>query len=443
MLSLDELCNLINQTVVSPLPAQTCALAGAVGRVLATDIIVPFDQPREPLSAMDGYAVRYADLQPGGDGEPVALQVSQRIPAGSLSQPLAAGTVARIFTGAMLPDGADTVVMQEQVTVHENGSVSFNEMPKRGSHVRKPGDELKAGERILTAGTCLNAGVVALLASMGMAEVRVLRKIRVGLLFTGDELRQPGETLQRGQIYNSNRWMWRSLLQRPYIDIEDIGQVADTLDATCAALRQLSHCDLILSSGGVSVGEEDHVRDALQQVGQLQAWKVAMKPGKPIAIGHVRREDGTHALFAGLPGNPVSSFAGFLLLLRPLVWRVASCVASGAAASGVDLAGSSAGAVSVPASGASESAASALHSLMVLQQTRTAAFAWLRPDQRRTEFLRARLGADGRVELHPNQQSAALAAVAWADGFVRIEPGLVVNAGDPVSYLPVSALVLP
>lgn len=462
MLSLDELCDLINQTPVAPLSSERLSLNDAIGRVLAEDVVVPFDQPREALSAMDGYALRYADVAAAAGQAPVALPVSQRIPAGSLPDALQPGTVARIFTGAMLPDGADTVVMQEQVAVREDGAVMLAQPLKQGSHVRKPGDELKAGVCILAAGTCLSAGVVALLASMGYSEVSVLRKIRVGLLFTGDELRQPGQPLQRGQIYNSNRWMWRSLLQRAYIDIEDIGQVADTLDATRAALRQLSHCDLILSSGGVSVGEEDHVRDALELEGQLQAWKVAMKPGKPIAIGHVRRSDGTQALFAGLPGNPVSSFAGFLLLLRPLIWRVACATSDPAfsAAPGQPAAQPNAQSIQplqIPEQGdVCATGVPGLHAieqgdvcvtgvpgLRALEQTRRAAFDWPRPDQKRTEFLRARLGADGAVHLHANQGSAALAAVAWADGFVRIAPGLVVTAGDPVSYLPFSALVLP
>ncbi len=453
MLSLEQLCELIEQTPVAPLSCERLSLNDAIGRVLAEDVMVPFDQPREALSAMDGYALRYADIATTDGQDAVALPVSQRIPAGSLPDALQPGTVARIFTGAMLPDGADTVVMQEQVTVREDGAVVLAQPLKQGSHVRKPGDELRAGVRILTAGTCLSAGVVALLASMGFSQVSVLRKIRVGLLFTGDELRQPGEPLQRGQIYNSNRWMWRSLLQRAYIYIEDIGQVADTLDATRAALRQLSHCDLILSSGGVSVGEEDHVRDALELEGQLQAWKVAMKPGKPIAIGHVRRQDGSHALFAGLPGNPVSSFAGFLLLLRPLIWRVA-CATPGPAlqpnAQSVQPQQSpeqgDVCVTSVPGLHAIEHGdvcSTGLPGLCALEQTRLAAFDWPRPDQKRTEFLRAKLDADGAVHLHDNQGSAALAAVAWADGFVRIAPGLVVKAGDPVSYVPFSALVLP
>lgn len=422
MLSLDELTALIDGIAVAPPGTEWLPLDAAAGRIVASDIAVPFDQPREALSAMDGYAIRFADFfttdgsSRRAPGSPIP--VSQRIPAGSAPAALASASAARIFTGALLPEGADTVVMQEHVQTLDDVHIALSDVPRMGQHVRKPGDELRSGQCALQKGDWLSPGAMGLLASIGVTSVNVYRKARVGLLFTGDELRQPGEALARGQIYNSNRWMWRALMQRAYLDIVDIGQVADTLDATRVALRTLSDCDLILSSGGVSVGEEDHVRDAVEREGQLQAWKVAMKPGKPIAIGQVGRGDGSSACFAGLPGNPVSSYAGFLLLLRPLLWRVA-----GGGMAGVG------GAACLP--------------LSAVQQPRIAAFSWSKPDVRRTEFLRARVMPDGQVALHPQQQSAALAAVAWADGFVRIAPGLVVNPGDSVPYLPVSALQLP
>lgn len=425
MLSLDELCALLDSLPVPQPGIESIPLADSAGRFLADDIVVPFDQPSEPMSAMDGYAFRYADLTtpagaldvrwlasatPLGAGSAhSALPVSQRVPAGSAPQALAAGTVARIFTGAVLPPGADTVVPQEQVVSAGEGCIRLTDVPQPGQWVRKPGSELKAGAVALTAGTLLSPGAIGLVACMGLATVTVFRPLTVGLLFTGDELRQPGELLQRGQIYNSNRWMWRALLDRPYITVRDTGSVPDSLEATRRALRDLSGCDLILSSGGVSVGEEDHVRAAVELEGSLQAWKVKMKPGKPIAVGRINRPDGTHAVFAGLPGNPVSSYAGFLLLLRPLLVRMAG----------------------------------GRHHWSASEQMRPAAFEWTRPDPVRTEFLRVRCTPAGSLERHPNQQSAALASVAWADGFARLDAGVTVQAGDLVPYLPFSALMLP
>lgn len=414
MLSLNELLAQLGDLPLRLPESETVALGALAGRVLALDIQAPLNQPQDAISAMDGYALRCADLTgPDGELKGQGLPVSQRVPAGSNPAALQAGTAARIFTGAVLPQGADTIVMQEHVSLTGDGSVLVASPPRPGQWVRQPGDDLQAGQCVLHAGEVLTPGRMGLLASLGLSSADVRQRVRVGVLFTGDELRQAGEPLARGQIYNSNRWMWRALLDLPFVELHDIGQVQDDLQATRAALRSLSFCDLILSSGGVSVGEEDHIKAAVEAEGSLQSWKVAMKPGKPIAVGKVQREDGSAACFVGLPGNPVSSFASFVLLVRPLLLRLAGVCAA-----------------DIP-------------DWRTQFQFRAAAFQWTEPDARRVEFLRARINGDGQIELFPNQNSSALASVAWAEGFVKIEAGMSVQPGSLVPYLPISALLTP
>ncbi|MCE2680997.1 MAG: molybdopterin molybdotransferase MoeA [Burkholderiales bacterium] len=419
MLSINELLTHVWGSVKAIEQTESLPLESSHGRVLSVPVVAPFSQPVDPLSSMDGYALRLADLiAPDGGLNPdhcvsgqVGLPVSQRVPAGSNPEALKPGTAARIFTGAVLPQGADTVVMQEDVTVLDTGHICVSRLPSIGQWVRGVGDDIAQGRPMLEAGTRFAAGQLGLLASMGVTRLTVFRKLRVGILFTGDELRQLGEPLGRGQIYNSNRWMWRSLLQLPFIELHDLGRVQDNLAATQKALRSLSHCDLILSSGGVSVGEEDHIRAAVMAEGELTAWKVAMKPGKPIAVGHVRRPDGSVAQFMGLPGNPVSSYASFLLFVRPYLLGLAGV------------------------------AASRVGDWRRRFYYRPAAFVWSAPDAKRVEFLRARLNNAGEVEIHANQSSAALSSVAWAEGFVKIEPQCAVAKGMLVSYLPFTELL--
>jgi molybdopterin molybdotransferase len=419
MLSINEL---LSQVWVAAKPiteTESLPLESCNGRILAAPVIAPSHQPADPMSAMDGYAVRLADiLTPEGELKPSyglvgqkGLSVSQRIAAGSNPPALLAETAARIFTGAVLPEGADTIVMQEDVTTLDGQRICLNRLPVSGQWVRAVGDDIKAGQVMLSAGTRLAAGHLGLLASMGVPRVSVFRKLRIGILFTGDELRQLGEPLSRGQIYNSNRWMWRGLLDLPFIELHDLGRVRDNLEATQKALRTLSHCDLVISSGGVSVGEEDHIKAAVMAEGGLTAWKVAMKPGKPLAVGHICRADGSVAQFLGLPGNPVSSYASFLLFVRPFLMALA----------GVE--------------------ASSIGDWRGRFSFRPAAFAWPAPDAKRVEFLRARLNDAGEVEIHPNQSSGALSSVAWAHGFVKIEPQCAVAKGMLVSYLPFTELL--
>ncbi len=368
----------------------------AAGRVLAVDQHSTIDQPPMDNSGMDGYALRAVDVPVAG----TRLPVSQRIPAGSVGHELAPGTAARIFTGAPLPPGADTVVMQE-LCEHAGDEVVVNTVPRLGEAVRRMGEDIARGARVLPAGLRLTPQAVALAASVGLARLPVHRRVRVAVFSTGSELVMPGEPLPPGGIYNSNRYLLRGLLAGLGCEVEDFGIVPDRLDATREVLRRAAEGhDLILTSGGVSVGEEDHVKPAVEAEGSLDMWKIAMKPGKPLAYGRVHG-----AAFIGLPGNPVSSFVTFLLMVRPFL---------------------------LATQGVSEVAPASM-------QLR-ADFDWPRPDRRR-EFLRARMNAQGGVELFANQGSAALESTVWANGLVDIPAGTVIACGETVRFLPYGDLL--
>lgn len=368
----------------------------AAGRVLAVALNSTINQPPMDNSAMDGYALRAADVPAAG----TRLPVSQRIPAGSVGHALQPGTAARIFTGAPLPPGADTVVMQE-LCEHDGEHVVINTVPMPGEAVRRMGEVIAEGEQVLPAGLRLTPQAVALAASVGAAQLPVYRRLKVAVFSTGSELVMPGEPLPPGGIYNSNRFMLRALLVGLGCEVEDFGIVPDRLDQTRDVLRRAAEGhDLILTSGGVSVGEEDHVKPAVEAEGSLDMWKIAMKPGKPLAYGRVHG-----AAFIGLPGNPVSSFVTFLLMVRPFL---------------------------LATQGVREVAP---QSLML-----RADFDWPRPDRRR-EFLRARMNAQGGVELFANQGSAALNSTVWANGLVDIPAGTPVAWGEQVRFLPYGDLL--
>lgn len=368
----------------------------AAGRVLAVALNSTINQPPMDNSAMDGYALRAADVPAVG----TRLPVSQRIPAGSVGHALQPGTAARIFTGAPLPPGADTVVMQE-LCEHDGEHVVINTVPMPGEAVRRMGEDIAEGEQVLPAGLRLTPQAVALAASVGAAQLPVYRRLKVAVFSTGSELVMPGEPLPPGGIYNSNRFMLRALLVGLGCEVEDFGIVPDRLDQTRDVLRRAAEGhDLILTSGGVSVGEEDHVKPAVEAEGSLDMWKIAMKPGKPLAYGRVHG-----AAFIGLPGNPVSSFVTFLLMVRPFL---------------------------LATQGVREVAP---QSLML-----RADFDWPRPDRRR-EFLRARMNSQGGVELFANQGSAALNSTVWANGLVDIPAGTPVAWGEQVRFLPYGDLL--
>ncbi len=394
-----------------PLPGGAFVdLLQADGRVLAADCIAPLQVPPLDNSAMDGYAVRSAEVAQTG----TVLPVSQRIPAGQVGTALQVGTVARIFTGAPLPPGADAIVMQEDCTVLDDGRVRFDAVPQPGQFVRRAGQDIALGSTALQAGLRLTPAVLGLAASLGLAQLPVARRPRVALFSTGDELALPGsiapQDLPPGHIFNSNRYVLASLLQRWGCEVVDGGILPDDRAATHAALAQAAQdCDLLVTSAGVSVGEEDHVRPVVEQLGALSLWKIAMKPGKPFAFGHVRRSGGDPAAgrahFIGLPGNPVSSLITALVLLRPFV-----------------LALQGASVVQPPA-----------HWL-------TADFEITQRDSRR-EFLRVRRNAAGQLELFANQNSGVLTSTVWAEGLVDNPAQTLIARGDRVRFLPFSELL--
>lgn len=368
-------------------------LAQVQGRVLADDLISTLDLPPWPNSAMDGYALRMADWT----GEP--LPVSQKIFAGNAPEPLKAGTCARIFTGAPVPAGADCVEMQENTEVLADNRIRFIEALAPGQNIRPQGQETTVGEMILAAGTRLGPIEQGLAASLGCAELHVIRKVRVAVVSTGDELVEPGEALGAGQIYNSNRVLLCSWLQRLGCEVIDAGILPDNLETTRARLGALTDVDLILSTGGVSVGEADFLGIALREEGELTLWKLAIKPGKPLTFGHFR---GVPVI--GLPGNPASTLVTFALLARPYLLR-----------------------------------RQGVKEVEPLKIQVPAGFVWPKAGNRR-EYLRGRL-EHGRAIIYKNQSSGVLRSAAWADGLVEVREDRTLVEGDSVGFIPLSEVL--
>ncbi len=404
LLPLDEALADLLARAQPVLASESVSTFEADGRVLAQDLRSALDVPGHDNSSMDGYALRVADLQAGK-----ALAVSQRIAAGSSGQDLAPGTVARIFTGAPVPAGADAIVMQEDCAVQDDGRIQVKAMPSPGQWIRRRGEDVQRGAVVLARGQRLSPASLGLAASIGFAQLPVARRPRVALFSTGDELVMPGEVapeaMKSGAIYNSNRFFLRALLLRLGCEVSDLGIVPDRREATVQALAEAARGhDLILTSGGVSVGEEDHIKPAVQALGELQLWQIAIKPGKPFAYGRVNHAQG-FSHFIGLPGNPVSSFVTFLLLVRPFLLQ--------------------------------------LQGAGVTQPERLALradFDWPKPDKRR-EFLRVRRNAQGGLDLFGNQSSGVLTSAQWADGLVDNPPGQRIARGDAVQFIPLSSLM--
>ena len=400
MLSFDEALEKLLAGAKPVSETKAMPTIAAAGRVLAEAQYSTLSVPPLDNSAMDGYAVRAADIAAVG----TSLPVSQRIPAGTVGVHLQPGTAARIFTGAPIPAGADAVVMQERCE-HAGENVVFNHVPKAGEHIRRAGEDVAPNAQILAAGARLRPQDTAFAASVGLATLPVLRRVRVAVFFTGDELRMPGEPLPPGAIYNSNRFALVALLERLGCEVRDLGLVPDRLEPTRAALRAAAaDNDLIITSGGVSVGEEDHIKPAVEAEGRLDMWKIGIKPGKPLAFGAVTSGD-KECAFIGLPGNPVSAFVTFLTLVRPFVLRL----------SGVD-------------------------KVRPKSYLLRADYEWARPDARR-EFLRALTNDAGGVELFPSQGSGVLSSCVQADGLVDNPPGQAVARGDLVRFIPFSELL--
>jgi molybdopterin molybdotransferase len=410
-MSLDEAWQRLSDALAqrpAPSACEWLPTEQALGRVLHQDLVSTVNVPPHDNSAMDGYALCCADLAPGAEGAAPSLPQGQRIAAGQVGARLSPGTCARIFTGAPIPQGADAVVMQEHTVLGEGGSVQFGQPVKLGQNIRRCGEDIAVGQTVLQRGVRLTAAALGVAASVGQAELPVYAKPRVAILSTGNELVAPGQPLPPGAIYNSNRHTLLGLAQAAGAQGVDLGIVPDQLDATRSALREAArHHDLIVTSGGVSVGEEDHLRAAVQAEGELDFWALAIKPGKPFVWGRIRREDGSHALYMGLPGNPVASFVTFLLLARPVIGVLAG---------------------------------EGWHLPQPLGLA--AAFEWPRADKRR-EFLRARVSAQGQLVLHPHQGSGVLSSAAWADGLIDLAPGQTVLPGDLLRYWPLSELCAP
>jgi len=395
LLSVDEALERLLAGAQPVAEIESVSTLEASGRVLARAQRSTMNVPPMDNSAMDGYAVRVADL-PRAD---TRLKVAQKIPAGSMGRPLAPGTAARIFTGAPIPQGADAVVMQESC-VQEGEEVLVKKIPERGDWIRLTGSDIRTGGEVLPEGLHLRPQDTGLAASVGIASLPVYRRLRLGLFFTGDELVMPGDPLPPGRIYNSNRFTLNGLAGIFGCDTRDYGIVPDTLEATRKVLRRAAaECDVIVTSGGVSVGEADFVKPAVEAEGELLMWRIAMKPGRPLAFGRVGA-----ASFIGLPGNPVSSFVTFLIFVRPFLRRT---------------------------QGIAKVQARAIAA--------RADFDWPDPDPRR-EFLRVKWNARGGLDLYPTQDSAVLMSTAWADGLVDNPAGRAIRAGDPVSFMPYSEL---
>ncbi len=386
---------------------ESVPMQASLGRVLAENVNSLVDVPPLDNTSMDGYAVRTADTATPGQ----VLRIAQRIPAGSVGTQLEPGTVARIFTGAPVPLGADAVVMQEDCAIAEGSvdQVQVNIAPAVGQWIRRRGEDLTAGKTALTAGILLRPQELGVAASAGLTHLTVKRRVKVAAFFTGDELALPGEPLKPGGIYNSNRDTLLACLQSLGCDATDLGIVPDRLEATREALRKASKDhDLIITSGGVSVGEEDHIKPAVTAEGRLDLWQIAIKPGKPLAFGAVRKSDTPQdgeAWFIGLPGNPVSSFVTFLLFVRPFILQLQGRVAE-----------------------------------MPQSYLMRADFDWLKAD-RRNEFLRVKINAQGGLDLFPNQSSGVLTSASWGDGLLDCPPGQSFKKGDLVKYIPFDALL--
>ena len=407
LMSLDEALDHVLKAAIVISEHESVASFEADGRVLAESLVSQLQVPPQDNSSMDGYAIRLEDVPVAG----ARLKVTQRIPAGHNGQALQAGEAARIFTGAPIPPNANAVVMQEDVQLDSSTAVpevTVKVVPGKGQWIRRSGEDVSRGAVVLPKGTRLDPAALGLAASIGVANVNVVRRPRVALFSTGDELVMPGDVepqnMRPGAIYNSNRFFLRALLVRAGCEVTDLGIVPDNLSSTLQVMKAAAaDHDLILTSGGVSVGEEDHVKPAVEALGGLNLWQISMKPGKPFAFGFLNSQGATSpkkTYFMGLPGNPVSSFVTFQLLVRPFLL--------------------------------------ALQGVTAVRPTPyrlQAHFDFPKPDKRR-EFLRVKRNDQGGVELFPNQSSGVLTSVVWGDGVVDNPGAQAIQAGDWVSFYP-------
>ena len=389
LIPVDSALEQMLEMATKPPRVESVALTQAAGRVLAEDLFSSINVPPADNSSMDGYALRYSDrLAP--------LPVSQRVAAGHPPKPLKTGTCARIFTGGEIPDGADLVVMQEAVTMTAFDDVVVPDSIKQGQNIRPAGQDIRKGDLIISAGTRLDYRHLALIASIGVPMIKVYCPVKVAILSTGDELVMPGKCLAPGQIYNSNRYLLQGFIESLQAEMVSFVQVSDSYDDTLSALKTASEqADLILSTGGVSVGEEDHVKPAVEALGKLSLWRLAMKPGKPLAFGKIDQ-----ALFLGLPGNPVSSFVGAHIFVAPLLAKL-----------------------------------SGLQRSSTKKLTGVASFS--ASTQVRQEYLRVKAvwkDDQWHLDLHPNQNSGVLSSVVKCNALAIMPPRTEVSPGDHLDF---------
>ena len=409
LMPVDEVERLIADRVLPVGEVEKVALPDALGRVLSRDLLAPLDLPPFANSAVDGYAVRYADLDARGE---TRLRVAARVAAGqSATQPVTAGQAARIFTGAPMPDGADTVFMQEDTRV-EGDAVIVPPGLKLGANRRLAGEDVEAGSVALAAGCRLAPAHTALAAALGLTSLAVRRRVRVALFSTGDEIVEPGKPLTPARVYDSNRQMLTGMLLRLGASVTNLGILADERDQLAVALRAAAaDHDLVLTTGGVSTGEADHVRDAVEQVGRLVFWRVAIKPGRPIAMGVIPGPDQrSAAAFAGLPGNPVAAFVTFARIVRPLLLRLA-------------------GAASEP-----------LIALPV-----QAGFSYKKKKGRR-EYVRVAVTRAGPgmllAQKYPREGAGVISSLTETDGLAELaEDVTTIEPGTPIGFLPYAVLM--
>ncbi|BBB24156.1 molybdopterin molybdotransferase [Isorropodon fossajaponicum endosymbiont JTNG4] len=405
LLSIDEVLKILIDSAKVTNNTQLIGLDDALNRMLAIDIHANISVPSFDNSAMDGYAINLKENQintPGG----FAFEITDRIPAGSTGDALAPGCAARIFTGAPIPKNANTVLMQEECELIENKlKIEVYRPISLGENIRPMGNDIQSGDVILPKGKQLQPQDIALVASVGIDKLRVFHKIKVGVFFTGDELVKPGDVLQQGQIFNSNRYSLVALLNKLGCEVVNLGNIKDTFNATCDALKALkSDCDLIITTGGVSVGEEDYIKPAIEQLGQLNLWRIKIKPGKPLAFGNLG-----HCAFIGLPGNPVSAMVTFLLFARPFIKKM-------------------------------QGASYYLNTAFKAQ----ANFDWHKPKPRR-EFVRVRLDHTTfptKANLYPKQGSDVLSSMVWADGLIEIPEKTTFKRGKVLNFYPLNEMLL-
>ena len=409
LLPINEALSLLEEKAIPIADIEELELKAALGRILAQDLSSRINVPPADNSAMDGYAVNTSDLSPNTEKK---LKVSQRICAGQTGVALENGSAARIFTGAPIPENANAVVMQESCEATDDDVIIRGKISS-GANIRKAGEDIRENTIILKAGQKLRAQDLGLAASVGFAKVPVKRRLKVAVFFTGDELRDPGEELSAGQIYNSNRYTMHGLLEGMGCDVIDLGNIEDTLEATKEAMKKAAEVsDLVMTSGGVSVGEEDHIRKALEHLGTLDMWRINVKPGKPFAFGQIhplsKNDPSVSIPFLGLPGNPVSVFATFCIFARPYILKM---------------------------QGASNTKP---HSFKVASGFE------LKAKEKRNEYVRARIEYDDNgnptLKLYPNQGSGVLTSVSWANGLAFIPAETLVKHDDMIEFIPFTEL---